>query len=232
MENEEKYNFIFNQIVENYNDFVGSMAYVLYKRNKIEFIEKYKEEHDGKEPELSELREWQRGECVSSKLTNYKKLAEQKANEFVNNLQGEKERELASRKTELDRRESALKEKDRQVCSRETDVAKREKDLTKKENDVKKREYGVKSKEQDINKRDKYCHVKSHHWTIRFLFGMSQSLVASIVFVLLGYFFIFYINKDTDVLKALSTKQSKTPEIKTDVNNQLPIDTIIVNSVK
>ena len=29
-----QYNFIFNQIVENDDDFVGSMAYVLYKKNK------------------------------------------------------------------------------------------------------------------------------------------------------------------------------------------------------
>ena len=71
-----KYNFIFNQIVENDDDFIGSLAYVLYKRNKIEYIEQYKKEHSGKEPELSELREWQKGECVKSKLENYKKQLE------------------------------------------------------------------------------------------------------------------------------------------------------------
>ena len=38
---------------------------------------------------MSELREWQKGECVKSKLENYKKLAEQKTTAFVNNLQGE-----------------------------------------------------------------------------------------------------------------------------------------------
>ena len=64
---EVKYNFIFNQIVENEDDFVGCMAYVLYKRNKIEYIESYKKEHGGKEPELKN--------CV-----NGKKVSAQKEN--------------------------------------------------------------------------------------------------------------------------------------------------------
>lgn len=37
-----KYNFFFNQIVENDDDFVGSLAYVLYKRNKIEILNNIK----------------------------------------------------------------------------------------------------------------------------------------------------------------------------------------------
>lgn len=119
-----KYNFIFSQIVENVDDFVGSMAYVLYKRNKIEYIEQYRKEN-GKEPELEELREWQKAECVKSKLDNYKKLATQKTNEFINILQGEKEKQLNKQKSDLKRKEEEIKERERQVNDKEKDLKKR-----------------------------------------------------------------------------------------------------------
>lgn len=130
---QSKYNFIFNQIVENDNDFVGSMAYVIYKRNKIGYIEKYRKEH-GKEPELSDLREWQKSECVKSKLENYKKLAEQKTTAFVNTLQGQKDKQLQKRQSEISASERELKEKEKQL----------------------------KEKEKSLRFREQYCHVKQN----------------------------------------------------------------------
>ena len=132
VEIEEKYNYFFNQIVKNQDDFVGSIAYVLYKRNKIEYIEQYKKEHDGKEPDLAVLREWQKGECVKSKLDNYKVIAEQKTTEFVNLLQRDKEKQYSKRKAELD--------------TKETNLVKRER--------------AVREQEKDLKKRNQYCHVK------------------------------------------------------------------------
>lgn len=126
-----KYNFIFNQIVENDDDFVGSLAYVLYKRNKIEYIEQYKKEH-GKEPELAELRKWQKSECAKSKLENYKKLAEQKTTAFVNSLQGQKDKQLLKRQTEISTSLRELKDKEKQL----------------------------KEKEKSLRLREQYCHVK------------------------------------------------------------------------
>ena len=131
-EEKEKYNFIFNQIVENADDFVGSMAYVLYKFNKIEYIEQYKREHDNKEPELHELREWQKSECAKSKLNNYKSLAQQKTTEFVNHLQNDKERQLMIKKAQIE----------------------------KKEGEIRERERNVKQQEKNLKERSKYCHVK------------------------------------------------------------------------
>lgn len=174
---EVKYNFIFNQIVENEDDFVGCMAYVLYKRNKIEYIENYKKEHGGKEPELKELREWQKSECTERKLKNYRKLAEDLVNNFVNKLQGKKERELKELKTTLDEKGRNLKK-----C------------------------------EKEINNRQKYCHVKSSSGLIQFLLGIFQSLIASILFVVLGYCFILYLNRNTDILKTLFDWQKSTIE--------------------
>lgn len=132
-ESDEKYHYFFNKIVKNDDDFVGSMAYVLYKRNKIEYIEKYKIEHENKEPDLSVLREWQNGECTESKLNNYKKLALQKSTDFVNHLQEDKEKKLIKLKSDLDLRERGIKNREKQV-----------------------REH-----EKDLKSRDKYCKVKS-----------------------------------------------------------------------
>ena len=166
---QSKYNFIFNQIVENKDDFVGSLAYVLYKRNKIEYIEQYKREH-GNEPELSELREWQKGECVKSKLENYKKLAEQKTTAFVNNLQSEKDKQLLKRQSELAKNQQELKEKERQI----------------------------KEREKSLRLRDSYCHVKPQKG--QFWIGVFQSLIASFIFVIISFIILISISGKADLV--------------------------------
>ena len=170
-----KYNFIFNQIVENDDDFVGSLAYVLYKRNKIEYIEQYKKEHGGKEPELSELREWQKGECVKSKLENYKKLAEQKTTAFVNNLQGEKDKQLLKRQSELAKNQRELREREKQI----------------------------KEKEKSLRQRDTYCHVKPQKG--KYWIGVSQSLVASFLFIIISFLVLISISGNADIVAWLKS---------------------------
>lgn len=190
------YNFIFSQIVESDDDFVGSMAYVLYKKNKIEYIEQYKK-GKGREPNFGELREWQKSECTKLKLDNYKKLATQKTNEFINILQGEKEKQLNKLKT----------------------------DLNNKEREIKEREKRLNDKEKELQKRNSYCHVKTSSSIGGFISGVAQSFVASLIFVILGYIFIIYLNRETDVLKVLN---------KNDIE-QLSVDTqdsIIVDNYK
>lgn len=58
-EQEGKYNYIFNQLVKDENDFVGYVAYTLYKQNKVAHITKVKEDK-GSAPTDEELREWQK----------------------------------------------------------------------------------------------------------------------------------------------------------------------------
>lgn len=169
----EKYNFIFNQIVENEDDFVGSMAYVLYKWTKINYIEKYKKENDNKEPSLEELREWQKSECAAKKISHYKELAEKKANVFVNNLQGEKEKQLADRKANLDKAENAIQTREKQVKAREDAVNKKEQDVRNKEVKVKTTETQLNKQECDIKNRDRYCHVKTINGHANFWLGVA-----------------------------------------------------------
>lgn len=160
-ESDEKYNYFFNKIVENNDDFVGSMAYVLYKRNKIEYIEKYKREHENKAPDLSVLCEWQNGECTESKLKNYKELALQKSTEFVNHLQEDKEKKLNKLKSELDLRERAIKNREKQV----------------REN------------ERGLKLRDKYCKVKSkgYFWTGVLQSLLASFLFVALCFLIILY---------------------------------------------
>lgn len=222
-EEQEKYNFIFNQIVEKKDDFVGSMAYVLYKWNKIEFIEKYKREHNGKDPELAELREWQKGECASLKLGNYKQLAEENTNKFINNLQGKKEQDLTERKASLDKRESSAQLREKQIKAKEDALIKREKKVIADEEKIKIRERKVANIEREVKKRDECCHVKDSLSFKGFIFGVTQSLVASILFVILGYFFVLYMTKDTDILKdLLKNKTEKVSNQSVDsINNKI-----------
>lgn len=165
----EKYNYFFNKIVENDDDFVGSIAYVLYKKNKIEYIEKYKKEHENKEPDLSVLHEWQNSECTESKLDNYKKLALQKSTEFVNHLQKDKEKKLNKLKSDLDLRERKLKDSERVVNEHE----------------------------KGLKQRDKYCKVKSKG---QFWIGVSQSLVASFIFIIFSFLLVLWLSGNTDII--------------------------------
>lgn len=169
-ENNRQYNSIFSQIVENNDDFVGSMAYVLYKMNKIDYIEQFKKDHNNEEPSIDELREWQKGECTKTKLANYKKLAQVKITEFVNNLQSDKEKQLTKQKTELDKKDRELKGRDRQL----------------KEN------------EKDLQKRSRYCQVKSKG---QFWMGVLQSLLASVIFIVLSFIVIINLTgKPTELI--------------------------------
>ena len=49
------YNFIYKELVRYDGDMVGRIAYSLYKREKIAFIEQYKKEHNGQEPTIKEF---------------------------------------------------------------------------------------------------------------------------------------------------------------------------------
>ena len=66
------YNFIYSQLVENENDFVGHIAYSLYKTDKIGFITDYKDTHNGKDPEEETFENFHRTACVKTNLERYK----------------------------------------------------------------------------------------------------------------------------------------------------------------
>ena len=51
-----QYNFIYSKLVRDEDDFVGHIAYALYKAEKVAYIEKFKSEHGGQEPTEEDLK--------------------------------------------------------------------------------------------------------------------------------------------------------------------------------
>lgn len=77
------YNWIYKQLVTDSNDAVGAFAYVLYKQEKIAFIEAIKATHD-REPTAEELRTFHTQTCTPPRIESYLKSAELLAQEFLN----------------------------------------------------------------------------------------------------------------------------------------------------
>lgn len=69
------YSFIFNKIVADDNDFVGMVAYTLYKRQKVEWIEKFSTDHQ-RQPTDDELEAgFTRFSLMPSQLQSYREQA-------------------------------------------------------------------------------------------------------------------------------------------------------------
>lgn len=82
------YNYIYKQLVEDENDIVGHIAYSLYKAEKIEYINKFKDEK-GREPNEDELKPFHESTCVSGSLSRYKYAAASLLQTFMSNSMGE-----------------------------------------------------------------------------------------------------------------------------------------------
>jgi hypothetical protein len=129
------HNFFFSKIVSNKDeDFIGFVAYTIYKKNKIEYIEQFKKDNS-RLPTDNELLKWQHEECTDGKIKDYRSLTESKVNKFINELQGEKEKELRTKKEEIEKQKKKNLEKTSELNKRE----------------------------KRINERDKYCTVKSKY---------------------------------------------------------------------
>ena len=68
----KRYNFIYSQLVENENDFIGHIAYSLYKSDKIGFITDYKDTHEKEDPSEEAFENFHRTACVKTSLERYK----------------------------------------------------------------------------------------------------------------------------------------------------------------
>jgi hypothetical protein len=69
------YNWIYEQLVTDVNDAVGAFAYLLYKREKIEFVEAIRCQR-GREPTIDEMRAFHTQTCTQSRIESYRKNAE------------------------------------------------------------------------------------------------------------------------------------------------------------
>jgi len=98
MPNERKYNSIFGKLVEEPNDFIGLLAYGIYKREKIAFIDRFCKTN-GRGPNDDELQNFH--DQTLSRIDQYRRIAEVDLSEFQTELIAEQAKELSE---EYDRR--------------------------------------------------------------------------------------------------------------------------------
>ena len=80
----------FTKIVENKKDYVGMVAYTIYKNEKLNWIEQYKLRHAGQEPTNDVLREHFNIDTDSdTKVASYRTQAETLLNEWLDETLGE-----------------------------------------------------------------------------------------------------------------------------------------------
>lgn len=70
------YNYIFRDLVRDENDLVGLIAYGLYKKHKIEFIESFKTANSGQLPSDDDCKAFAMASCTQSSLKHYRDTAE------------------------------------------------------------------------------------------------------------------------------------------------------------
>ncbi|MEG0107744.1 MAG: hypothetical protein RR705_02690 [Lachnospiraceae bacterium] len=85
---ERHYNFIYEKLVISDDDLVGLVAYGIYKKHKIEFITRFKEEHQ-RDPEKGECEAFFITSTTESQLAKYRDQAESILSEAVGNVASE-----------------------------------------------------------------------------------------------------------------------------------------------
>lgn len=80
-----KYNFIYSRLVEGKGDIIGYIAYALYKDAKIEYINRFKEEHNGKEPDEDDLKQFHDITNTETNIESYKYIASGILQAFLDN---------------------------------------------------------------------------------------------------------------------------------------------------
>lgn len=84
-----QYNFIYSKLVRDEDDFVGHIAYALYKAEKVAYIEKFKSEHGGQEPTEEDLKPFNDMTSTELRLSMYEQHAQRKFRDWLNDTLGE-----------------------------------------------------------------------------------------------------------------------------------------------
>lgn len=175
--------YAFYRLIEHEGDYIGRFAYTLYKARKIDYIIEQKSILKRK-PSDDELKKFQKLQCRDDKLVEYRQLATNYSEQLFNELSAEKEIELNEKKKQLLKKEATLQAK--------------EIEINNKEKDLDSREESIKKLSKEIYERDRICRVKGGYWR-----GLSQSLLASFIWLVVGVVFVLYIAHDADILNQI-----------------------------
>jgi len=99
-----RYNFIYSKLVDDENDILGIIAYSMYKRQKIEYIQTIIRKH-GREPTDEEFQNFYAISNSDSQLENYQSQAIALANQFLEEALAEKARDIEEFFSERTRQE-------------------------------------------------------------------------------------------------------------------------------
>lgn len=77
------YNHIFTKLVQDDPDFVGMVAYALYKKQKIEWIQQFSSQNGGREPNEHELEPFHNMSNMQSMIDSYRNQAVDLLDEFL-----------------------------------------------------------------------------------------------------------------------------------------------------
>lgn len=80
----QRYNWIYKELVKSKNDVSGALAYVLYKNDKIAYIESFAKDHD-RQPSQEDLVEFTRMTNLPGALDAYRDRAELLLEDFLDN---------------------------------------------------------------------------------------------------------------------------------------------------
>lgn len=89
-----KYNFIYKKLVKDRGDIIGHIAYALYKDEKIEYITKFKEDHNGEEPTEDDLRPFNDISCTEKSIEKYRFVATSILQDFLDNTLNETSKDI------------------------------------------------------------------------------------------------------------------------------------------
>ena len=78
-----RYSFVYNELVEDSNDFVGLVAYSIYKQDKIAYVRCFEGEH-GRVPDPHELKDFHTQAKIH--IERYKEIAENRVSNFYDTI--------------------------------------------------------------------------------------------------------------------------------------------------
>lgn len=78
-----QYNYIYSRLVTAPDDIIGIIAYALYKQQKIEWITRFKERHEGSDPQDHDLAPFHDLTNTESALLGYRRQAKEILDEYL-----------------------------------------------------------------------------------------------------------------------------------------------------
>ena len=121
----QKNNYAYYQLVDGENDLIGMIGYSLYKKAKIDYIEKYYTENS-EYPDNELLKEFQFQQCGQTNVLSHRNYAEQLMNSFISEYIQEHAKELNDKTLEVEEKFEEIKRKNGELEKREKDLKRKE----------------------------------------------------------------------------------------------------------